>query len=717
MTLVVLPFAASIAVAGPHTQVVRGFDAGPFVGTAEEVATAFVAERAAELPVSVDTLRVDRSQTWRGRTAVRLQQQVHGIDVAGAYAIVQVEADGRVDHLTTQLVSGLSVDPADIAVTSDQAQRIALGAISGTGAAAGPPSLIVERLHQGRIAWRVDVQTEAPHGRWQVAVAADTGEVLRRRDLRAYADGRAYPTNLGVGLETVTLDGLDAGATQLNGDYAICKSAVFEGSTRTFEYTAIADGSGDFLYEPNNTADDPFAEVNAYYHVTEVSKWFEDTFGKTFDGPTSVTTNYRDSDSGVYDNAYFTYDLFTGFYSLTFGHGSDIDFGHDPDVVVHEFGHGVTEDLAQLFLELAYPVNMDEFGLHPAPGGLTEGIPDYWAVTYFDDSSLGNFGLGALRELDNDHTCPGDILGEAHVDGEFVGGTLWEIRELVGAEATDQMVWGMLQLITTSPGFEEVSEGLLSAAADLVTDGLLTEDQIVEIEEVLDARGMSSCGRAIDIASSTGDAYWIGADIMDESLCDVFRMFGVAITPPFQYEVSSPEEAEVEALEITIRLDGVLGSLGSDDLDWSMSIRKGDLVEFEMTSFDFGDVSFDLPVSPMLYDLKFDTDEEEFSVTLTADDIDLEGGETYTIALSGMNCVSTWVDVDAALIYDPVDTGGPEDTAPGTDTEQDTGTDDDDDDDVIDSGGEAGGCGCASGSAPSALWLAGLVALAVRRRS
>ena len=50
------------------------------------------------------------------------------------------------------------------------------------------------------------------------------------------------------------------------------------------------------------------------------------------------------------------------------------------------------------------------------------------------DRTAEGIGLAFLSSLSNDATCPEDLVGEAHHDGQILSGALWEIREQIGAE-------------------------------------------------------------------------------------------------------------------------------------------------------------------------------------------------------------------------------------------------------------------------------------------
>lgn len=676
---------------------------GPFVGAPEERAAAFFAAHGALLGVQ-GPMEVTRAPTWRGRTFVHVRQTFGGVPVAGGSATVKVDGD----YVTW--ASGAFVDvPATLSVTPTLTAAQAAARATEGGGLAGAPVLWIERVgSRSVLAWRVPVaRSQVDHV--ERSIDATTGAVVRVRSLGRSADGRAYLANMGTDLEDVPLDGLAAGETVLVADSARVRTRTFDGAVASSEHVAVADGAGDFLYDPTSEVEDAFAEVNAFYHVDAVASWYGERFGKTFPGRAEVVVSYRDGDEEAYDNAYFAY-AFDGTYTLTMGEGTFYDFAHDPDVLVHEFSHGVLEDLANLMSEMSYPVNVDAFGLHVAPGALTEGIPDYFAVTRFDDPNMGNAigGVGPLRDLENDKHAPDDIYGEAHADGEVLGGALWEVRARIGADASDTIVWSMLNTISTSPTFEEVSAAMLSAADDLVTDGDLTAEDRDAVEQILHDRGLATTGRAVDLGTG-GEAttLWLGADILDSSFCSFMREFGVLLTPSFQYVVMAPEGATVERLDIDVLLIG-----DTSDVDYDLVVRKGELIEFETTIFDLGS-PFEIPTGIGTVDAQQHSTEGSVAMSLDASSLDLEGGVPYYISLLGLNCNTTSAVVTASLTYEGGDTTEPEDSEP-TETEPvaDTGPAPTETGEV-----DAKGCGCASPSLAGGPALLAALALAARRRA
>ncbi len=121
---------------------------------------------------------------------------------------------------------------------------------------------------------------------------------------------------------------------------------------------------------------------------------------------------------------------------IMFGAGSDSmsNFGTITEVVYHEYTHAIT---AQFYDEESQE---DEFR------AIHEGLADYFAGTILNSPDVG-IGfyiydpLTPLRSMDNDLHYVDDWEGEAHVDGTILSAALWEIREEIGAEITDDLVY------------------------------------------------------------------------------------------------------------------------------------------------------------------------------------------------------------------------------------------------------------------------------------
>src|SRR5262245_64027036 len=96
-----------------------------------------------------------------------------------------------------------------------------------------------------------------------------------------------------------------------------------------------------------------------------------------------------------------------------------------PDVVYHEYGHGVNDNV--------YVAAGSPFGMFN--GALHEGLADVVAAFIQDDPVIGNgfFGPGtALRSIQNTNRWPDDASSDPHETGVIVAGAMWDLRQSLG---------------------------------------------------------------------------------------------------------------------------------------------------------------------------------------------------------------------------------------------------------------------------------------------
>ena len=703
--VVALVVHAPLAVAGGG---LRGLSWGPYEGDARAASRAFLdGPGVSWIPDGSDLVH-RRDVTWRGRTAVHWQQTHAGLPVIGAEIVVRLDRAGRVVMLGSNLRDDLSVDPVPV-LTGLEAENRARATLT----TADPSGAIFELAilpapGGGRLVYRVRVFCERPPALWMVTLDARDGAVLDVSDLRRSAEGYVYehnPANSGV--ITVDLEDLVGDQSAMIGTYAQVRTTVFDGETAGSDFLAQADGDGNFYYDPVEPAvDDPFAEVHAYHHVTQLSRVFEDTHGHTFDGPALVTTNYRYTDDGTFNNAYFTNNL-TGDTLLVFGQG-DIDFAYDADVVAHEFGHSVIQSVTQMLFDGL--MTYDEYGWNIAPGALHEGMADYWSASYHGDPVMGEYmaSLGATRDLENDHTCPSHVIGEPHEDGKIVGGMAWAVREILGQELADAAFYGAMGQLNPTPSFQDFGEAVAQAVDELVEDGEVAPELGDEVDAVLEERGMFLCGRSMALYDEEPQIVMLpGAQLIAEELCQLARNLGAVFSTHYQYEIEIPpeEEGPVEQVELTLEFERVDGQpLGADDLLFNLYLREGEMVTYDFEYLNLVVYELALPHADG-YDLAFEEQDEALTVTLDVDgDLPLANGETYYVGMTQMNCPNVHLTVTADVVLGD----------PPADDDDTSADDDDGDDDDVD-----GGCECGVGaplSVPPALATLALAVALVRRR-
>jgi Zn-dependent metalloprotease len=151
----------------------------------------------------------------------------------------------------------------------------------------------------------------------------------------------------------------------------------------------------------------------------------------------------------------------------------DRDASFDGDVVLHEYGHGISNRL------VGGPANTSCLGGTQA-GAMGEGWSDYWAATFYNNGVIGeyvtnNLTRGIRRAA---YTVPANTvhdsyadLGaggfEVHSDGEVWAATLWDLRQTLGAAIADRLVLQGMKFTPCSPSFLNARDGILMADQNL----------------------------------------------------------------------------------------------------------------------------------------------------------------------------------------------------------------------------------------------------------
>jgi extracellular elastinolytic metalloproteinase len=151
----------------------------------------------------------------------------------------------------------------------------------------------------------------------------------------------------------------------------------------------------------------------------------------------------------------------------------DRDSSQDGDVVLHEYGHGVSNRL------VGGPTNTSCLGGTQA-GAMGEGWSDYWAATFYNDGRIGEYVTNnATRGIRRAaYTIPADPvhdsyadLGtggfEVHRDSEVWAATLWDLRNQLGAAVSDRLVLEGMKFTPCSPSFLNARDGILQADQNL----------------------------------------------------------------------------------------------------------------------------------------------------------------------------------------------------------------------------------------------------------
>lgn len=329
--------------------------------------------------------------------------------------------------------------------------RAAAGAALGLAvpgdAVTGGDDLFLIAVASGelRLAREVEARVADPAARWIVLVDAADGRVLWRHDrvrhdVSGVASGEVHPDlptdplvarplrdqRVTVGGTDVFTDALGgyaaaAGGTvdvlmQLAGRY--CDVNRQDWTDASFSTSAADPAVVSHLWTSTDSHD---AERDAFYHINRVHEYLKgvDPGFVGNDYPMPCAVNIGNSCNAFWDG--------TGVNFFAAGNGCP-NTATMPDVVYHEYGHGVNDNL--------YIQAGSGFGM--LNGALHEGLADVLAGFLQDTPVMGKgfFGPGtSLRDLDNALRWPDDATPDPHQTGLIIAGALWDLRQAIGLPA------------------------------------------------------------------------------------------------------------------------------------------------------------------------------------------------------------------------------------------------------------------------------------------
>ncbi|MGI5248145.1 M4 family metallopeptidase [Actinacidiphila glaucinigra] len=240
--------------------------------------------------------------------------------------------------------------------------------------------------------------------------------------------------------------------------------------------------------------------VDAHWAAGKVYEFYRGTFKRdSLDGKGMAINSLV----GVTDFGSPFVNAFWDHTKMVYGTGDDEyrSLASDLDVVGHEMTHGVVEHTA----DLVYAGQS---------GAMNEAIADYFGNaiditvnrTSMTDPEASLIGGDlcrtrapkdcAFRDLNDGATTKGFLglplgssydNGGVHVNSTIFSGALWDIRESLGGELADQIVYKALtSYITPLDGFDEGRDAVVAAAKALHVKG----DRMAKVKQAFDAHGI-----------------------------------------------------------------------------------------------------------------------------------------------------------------------------------------------------------------------------------
>lgn len=457
---------------------------------------------------------------------------VHGLPVRGAYETIEREGGDPPRTVASRLPRGEPrLRPEQVGFDRDALPgRLAQ---LGLDAPRTEPRLVY-LLVLGRpvLAWEVPLPLRlepAPSLR-TVWLSAATGRLLHEVDAASSSRARVFPSNPAttpdaIEVELGTLHVEQAGLPLASEDFEVfgCGPGPNEaappwadGYNCVPRPLALSDEAGDFFVPlpdvgriaDNRAFDDRYAEVAAYHHaetffavmqqrglterrcerftvLTNMHAVEEDGSRRPIDGASYIDT----CDAALSPN-------------LVLGQGSDADYAWDADVVFHELGHSIVQQLTPAGLTAR---RYGPLGILSEAGAINEGLADYFAMTVSGDPEVAEYigrvtvasGAPYLRTGDNPKVCPDDLVADWYADSQPVSAALWAMRSRLGP-VVDSLVLRTLPRLPPDAVLDELGVAMLEVAEQLHDEGVLDPDGLAVVERSLRTRGLLGCLHVID---------------------------------------------------------------------------------------------------------------------------------------------------------------------------------------------------------------------------
>jgi hypothetical protein len=376
------------------------------------------------------------------------------------------------DHTIMSLFNSLSIRDfirKTARLSSDQALMIARNS-TGNGLTDAPPQVELGYSADGDLVYIVQLSVIDPPAAWELWIEAISGEILKKTDRRIFVDGHGQifdpdpktalesdtlhdwnNSNLAIpsaAYDTVPLNQLD---DPQGGYYYLDGPFVSDSATANRAHEPVPD----FFYW---RADPRFEEVMVYYHIDRLQRYFQNQL-QTYNANNRqqvVNVNGTSEDNSWYSPLSRI---------ITYGSGG-VDDAEDADVILHEYGHAVQDD-----------IHPGQQGGHT--GAMGEGYGDYLAGSYsltlnsafhpewvFTWDGHNEFWGG--RWLNLPYHYPENAWGQIHDSGQLWSAGLmdvwWDIPDRV---AWDRIVLQHHFLLGQGPLMEDAAEAILTTELGL----------------------------------------------------------------------------------------------------------------------------------------------------------------------------------------------------------------------------------------------------------
>ncbi|HEY3294092.1 MAG TPA: choice-of-anchor J domain-containing protein [bacterium] len=464
-----------------HLQCVGQLSEGPYSGTSEQAARAFLAAHTdwVGLQPSTENLKAVRTAETPMGYHVTFEHMINGVPVYPGDVVVTLSRQNKVLFYYSGLMTVPEKLPTAIALSATDAVSIAHNHLQPK---AQPRDDAQTRLviwagdnRDFAVCWKVNQFMSDPRGDWEVLVDANTGQIRRAVDKLCYVDGtglvfRPDPLTTAQATygQTGYTDGNDANTAQLFAQEFVdtLRDITLTSGTYYLRGPWCYDDDWDPPTSPINTATNPdsfrfnrnaqgFEDVNVYYNIDKSQRWIISLgFNNIQHAPIHADPHGVNGD----DNSYYV----PSTNRLAWGEGG-VDDAEDADVIWHEYGHAIQNGSVPGW------GNGDE-------GGMGEGFGDYWAGSYSNSISTfhntwvfnwdGHNEWWSGRVLNANYHYP-ENNGEVHDAGMIWSQPCFETMLDVGRDVMDKIVLQHHFLLGTSATMPTAAQALLTADMSL----------------------------------------------------------------------------------------------------------------------------------------------------------------------------------------------------------------------------------------------------------
>jgi len=475
----------------------------------------------------IDRLRLVLEDVSGNAKFLAFNQTLNGIDVFNGHLKFTMNRDGEIIQVATgDVVAGLSISTTP-RLAPDEAVKAAFNTMGnplsvsllGRGQTSGKTvfdnpagknnSAITAELSifpmtaaSARLAYRIFIEVDSKSW-YEVLIDANDGTLLFRHNLYVFtAQARVWsespmkgsrtlvtltPAWLPVNGTVTTGNNVDAYLDANGNDQpdAINNANMKDGrafsATQTFDFSF---GDGTVQLDPRQFG--PAAVTSLFYFINVAHDYYfnlgfdeaagnfqTSNFGKGGLGNDAVLA---EAQFGTFtNNAAFAptpegiapkirMGLFTrGSSSLT----DDLDPDYDGMVILHEYGHGVSNRLVGAKTSTSCLARIQS-------GALGEGWSDYFAASFFNNPVMGAYiaqnTIHGIRRfsyegypLTYEDIGNGNFGYEVHDDGEVWAGTLWDLRKALGTPTADRLVMDGLKSTPCNPSMTDARDAIISA--------------------------------------------------------------------------------------------------------------------------------------------------------------------------------------------------------------------------------------------------------------